>query len=160
MANLSDVLKNLIRRVARRRFGKTPAPRERRFSISARYRHAQAATRSQAKVIAFLKSQERTTAGTNGQPESPRKDRGFRLGRVGSARALGLTRKQFAKLVGVSPLTVFNWEHRKSRPRQARLRPWWRFAAWDAARSQKLELLEAASKKAPADAERYRGTAR
>ena len=34
---------------------------------------------------------------------------------------LGLSAADYGKLVGVSGLTIYNWEHDKSRPRQAQL---------------------------------------
>ena len=34
---------------------------------------------------------------------------------------LGLSAADYGKLVGVSGLTIYNWEHEKSRPRQAQL---------------------------------------
>lgn len=37
---------------------------------------------------------------------------------------LGLTRAQYAELIGISVPTVFNWEHGKSRPRAAQLEKW------------------------------------
>jgi DNA-binding transcriptional regulator YiaG len=33
-------------------------------------------------------------------------------------RRTGLSAADYAKLIGVSPLTVYNWEHNKSRPRK------------------------------------------
>jgi DNA-binding transcriptional regulator YiaG len=33
-------------------------------------------------------------------------------------RRTGLSAADYAKLVGVSPLTIYNWEHHKSRPRR------------------------------------------
>jgi DNA-binding transcriptional regulator YiaG len=33
-------------------------------------------------------------------------------------RRTGLSAADYAKLVGVSPLTIYNWEHNKTRPRQ------------------------------------------
>ena len=36
-------------------------------------------------------------------------------------RRLGLSAEQYAKLVGVAPLTIHNWESGKSRPRRAQL---------------------------------------
>ena len=36
-------------------------------------------------------------------------------------RRLGLSADEYAKLVGVSPLTIYNWEHGKVRPRDAQL---------------------------------------
>lgn len=34
---------------------------------------------------------------------------------------LGLSAADYARLVGVSPLTIYNWEHGKSRPRKEQL---------------------------------------
>jgi len=34
-------------------------------------------------------------------------------------RRLGLSAEDFGKLVGVTPLTIYHWEHGKSRPRPA-----------------------------------------
>jgi DNA-binding transcriptional regulator YiaG len=36
-------------------------------------------------------------------------------------RRLGLSAADFGRLVGVSPLTVFNWEHERFRPRKKKL---------------------------------------
>jgi DNA-binding transcriptional regulator YiaG len=36
-------------------------------------------------------------------------------------RRTGLSAADYAKLVGVSPLTIYNWEHGKSRPRGGQL---------------------------------------
>ena len=36
-------------------------------------------------------------------------------------RRTGLSADDYAQLVGVSALTIYNWEHRKSRPRQEQL---------------------------------------
>ena len=37
---------------------------------------------------------------------------------------LGLSAADYAALVGVSPLTIYNWEKGKTRPRQAQLEAW------------------------------------
>ena len=62
---------------------------------------------------------------------------------------LGFSAADYAKLVGVSPVTIYNWEHGKSRPRKEQL------AALAAVRGigkrealAKLELLKAKEKKA------------
>jgi DNA-binding transcriptional regulator YiaG len=36
-------------------------------------------------------------------------------------RKVGLSADDYAKLIGVSSLTIYNWEHGKSRPRQEQL---------------------------------------
>jgi DNA-binding transcriptional regulator YiaG len=63
-------------------------------------------------------------------------------------RRTGLSAADYAKLVGVAPLTIYNWEHHKSRPRQEQ------FNALVALRGlgkreahAKLELLTATTKK-------------
>jgi hypothetical protein len=84
MANLSDVLKNLIRRGQKEIREDTSTTRKAILQYRARYRHAQAATRSQAKVIAF-EIPGRTTAGTNGQPRGA-------LGRIAVFGSVGLKR--------------------------------------------------------------------
>ena len=40
---------------------------------------------------------------------------------VRSHADVGPDGEQYAKLIGVSPLTIFNWENQKSRPRRAQL---------------------------------------
>ncbi|MBI1335562.1 MAG: helix-turn-helix domain-containing protein [Phycisphaera sp.] len=37
---------------------------------------------------------------------------------------LGISAADYAKLVGVSPLTIYHWEQGKSRPRNAQLQKW------------------------------------
>jgi DNA-binding transcriptional regulator YiaG len=37
-------------------------------------------------------------------------------------RRTGLSAADYAQLVGVSPLTIYNWEHNKSRPRQGQFK--------------------------------------
>ena len=153
MANLSDVLKNLIRRVARKEIRvDTSTTRKAILQYRRDIATLKRQLRSQAKVIAFLKSQEERRLEQTANPEEPSEGSRFSARSVWAQRTrLGLTRKQFAKLVGVTPLTIFNWEHRRSRPRQAQ------FTALVAIRrlgrrevSKKLELLEAAAKKVPA----------
>jgi DNA-binding transcriptional regulator YiaG len=72
-------------------------------------------------------------------------------------RRTGLSAADYAKLVGVSPLTIYHWEHNKSRPRQEQ------FAALIALRGlgkreaqAKLELVARANKKTVATRRRTR----
>ena len=64
-------------------------------------------------------------------------------------KRLGLSADNYARLVGVSSLTIYNWEHGKSRPRKEQL------AALVAVRGigkrealKKLELIKAKEEKA------------
>jgi len=77
----------------------------------------------QQKEIAFLKTQEQKRLA---QP--PAKDENELEGVRHSARSVRAQRKrlklsaaEFGKLLGVSGLTVYNWEHGKARPRSERL---------------------------------------
>ena len=73
---------------------------------------------------------------------------GIRHAPCGQRKRLKLSAADFGKLVGVSGLTVYNWEHGKARPRKVRL------AALVAAREMgrrealaKLEVLKVDRKK-------------
>ena len=79
--------------------------------------------RAQAKEIAFLKAQERKRLG---QPQPADEDvlEGVRFS-ARSAKAqrqrLGLSQQDYARLVGVSSMTIYNWESGNSRPRSEQL---------------------------------------
>ena len=79
--------------------------------------------RAQEKEIAFLKSQEQKRLG---QPQPIEEDEleGVRFS-ARSAKAqrerLGLSQQNYAKLVGVSSVTIYNWESANSRPRNEQL---------------------------------------
>jgi DNA-binding transcriptional regulator YiaG len=118
MTTLANALKEEIRRLARKEVKFQTA---RTAKAVARYRREIAALkreqRAHQKRIAFLEAQVRksTTAhppsGTNGDTRfSARSVKAQR-------RRTGLSAADYAKLVGVSPLTIYNWEHGKSRPR-------------------------------------------
>ena len=123
MSNLAVALKDEIRRLARKEI-KTQTSKTAR--AVAQYRREIAAlkrkVRDQEKKIAFLEGQERkrlpesaTVADMNGSVRfSARSVKAQR-------RRTGLSADDYAKLVGVSSLTIYNWEHGKSRPRQEQL---------------------------------------
>ena len=124
MPNLATAIKDEIRRLARREIkaetGSTKqAVAQYRRDIAKLKRLVQA----QQKEIAFLKAQERKRLG---QPQT--KDEQELEGVRYSARSvraqrqrLDLSREDYGKLVGVSPLTIYYWEIGKARPRQERL---------------------------------------
>ena len=124
MPNLAVVLKEEIRRLAKREIKASTSSTK---GAVAQYRRDIAKLkremRSQAKEIAFLKTQERKRLG---QPQV--KDEEELEGVRHSARSVQAQRKRlklsaadFGKLVGVSGLTVYSWEHGKRRPRKERL---------------------------------------
>jgi DNA-binding transcriptional regulator YiaG len=121
MSNLAVALKDEIRRLARKEIktqtGKTArAVAQYRREIASLKRQM----RDQEKKIAFLEGQERkrvpdAAASMNGSVRfSARSVKAQR-------RRVGLSAADYAKLVGVSSLTIYNWEHGKSRPRQEQL---------------------------------------
>jgi DNA-binding transcriptional regulator YiaG len=119
MSNFAVALKDEIRRLARREIkaqtGKTAkAVAQYRREIASLKRRVQ----EQVKRIAFLEGQERKRVpevSLNGSARfSARSAKAQR-------RRTGLSAADYAKLVGVSSLTIYNWEHGKSRPRQEQL---------------------------------------
>jgi DNA-binding transcriptional regulator YiaG len=123
MTALAIALKDEIRRLARKEIkahtGKTArAVAQYRRQIAALKRQL----REQQRQIALLHKQEQkgSDRGTdvidlNGSTRfSARSVRAQR-------RRVGLSAAAYAQLVGVSPLTIYNWEHGKSRPRSGQL---------------------------------------
>jgi DNA-binding transcriptional regulator YiaG len=146
MPNIAAVLKDEIRRLARREIKASTSSTK---SAVVQYRNDIAklkrTVQAQQKEITFLKAQERKRLG---QPQAKGEEEleGVRY----SARSvqaqrkrLGLSAADFGELVGVSGLTIYNWEHGKSRPGKEN------FAALVAVREMgkrealaKLELLK------------------
>jgi len=124
MPNIAAVLKEEIRRLARREIKANTSSTK---GAVAQYRRDIAKLKrqmsAQAKEIALLKTQERKRLG---QPAV--KDKGELEGVRFSARSVRAQRRKlklsaadYGKLVGVSGLTIYNWEHGKARPRQKQL---------------------------------------
>ncbi len=122
MADLANALKDEIRRLARK---EVKAQTSQTKQAVAQYRREIAALkrqiRDQEKKITFLQAQERKRLG---QPAAEEPSEGIRF----SARSvkaqrtrLKLSAKDYAKLVGVSELTIYNWEQSKTRPQKAQL---------------------------------------
>jgi len=157
MPNLATTLKEEIRRLARKEIRVHVHPARR---AAARHRREIAALKRllklQERKLALLaaKQEKQQAAGT---PAPTEETEGARFS-VRSVRAqrkrLKLTAKQFARLLGVSPQTIFNWEHGRARPAGPQ------FAALVAARSMgrraAVECLahSAPEKKAPRQAKR------
>jgi len=146
MINLGAILKSEIRRLARREArsltGKTKHTVAEYRRVIAKLKRQ---LREQGKKVAFLEAQERKRLAQLELPKGPVEGARYSARSVRAQRArLRLSAEQFARLVGVSPLTIYNWEHGKARPRRAQ------FAALVALRRigrrealAKLELLKA-----------------
>jgi DNA-binding transcriptional regulator YiaG len=150
MPNLAIVLKDEIRRLAKKEVRAEVGSTRRavvqyRRDIARLKREMQ----DQQKEISFLKAQERKRLGQPQAAEEPQEKARFSARSVqAQRRRLKLSAEEFGRLVGVSSLTVYSWEHGKSRPRNAQ------FASLVAVRGlgrrealKKLETLKADRKK-------------
>ena len=123
MTTLAAALKNEIKRLARKEAKAVTAPTTRAV---AKYRHEIARLKrqiqEQQKRISYLASSENERhdgpAPLNGADTATR----FSAKSVkAQRRRTGLSAADYAKLVGVSALTIYNWENSKSRPRKEQL---------------------------------------
>ena len=122
MADLAGALKEEIRRLARKEIkAETGATKQ----AVAQYRREIAKLKRQVaeqeKKIAFLEDRERKRL-EEPEPEKAAEGARFSARSVTAQRKrLGLSAADYAKLVGVSALTIYNWENGKSRPRKEQL---------------------------------------
>jgi DNA-binding transcriptional regulator YiaG len=118
MTTFAVALKDEIRRIARKEIRAQTGKHARAV---AQYRREIARLkrqqREQEKKIGYLESRSRddrpgaTSEDANEQRFSARSVKAQR-------RRTGFSAADYAKLIGVSPLTIYNWEHNKSRPRK------------------------------------------
>ncbi len=123
MPNIASVLKDEIRRLARKEV-RQQIVKTRRAAVHHRRQIAQLKRliALQDRKIKVLESRE------PGEAPAAETDEGIPPGTRFSARSvraqrrrLKLSAEQYAKLIGVSPQTVYHWEQGKSRPRRAQL---------------------------------------
>ena len=123
MPNIATALRDEIRRLAKREIkavtrSTKQAVGQHRRDIAMLKRLVQV----QQKEIRFLKTQESKRLNQPPTAEEPVKGVRFSARSVRAQRQrLGLSAEDFAKLVGVSGLTIYNWEHDKARPKKDRL---------------------------------------
>ena len=122
MANIASVLRDEISRLARKeikqQMGVTVrASAQHRRDIAELKRQIQSLKKS----IAFLERQEKKRIAEEPVAEKPKgarfSPRGLQLHR----ERIGLSAKDYGKLVGVSEQSVYNWESGSSRPRDKQL---------------------------------------
>ena len=151
MANLAAALKDEIRRLARKEIkAQTGATKQTVAQYRREFAKLKRQLAAQEKKVAFLEAQEKKRVGQPQAVEEPAEGIRFSARSVKAQRErLGLSAANYAKLVGVSELTIYNWEQGKTRPRKEQL------AALVAVRGigkrealAKLELLKAKEKKA------------
>ncbi len=115
MSNIAAVLKEEIRRLAKK---------EIRAQVGTTKQAVVKYRSDIAKLKRVLSQQEREIQRLKkGQPqEEPQEAIRFSARSVKAQRSrLGLSAADYGKLVGVSGLTIYNWEHGTSRPRKAQL---------------------------------------
>lgn len=122
MPNLATALKEEISRLARKEVRAQVASTQK---ASAQYRRDIAALKRQVKAlekeVGYLRSQEKKRAGRKPSPKLAEGAR-FSAARLKNHRTkLGLSAANYAKLVGVHQITIYNWEQGKTRPRPEQL---------------------------------------
>lgn len=123
MPNIAGVLKEEIRRLAKREI-KVQVGTTRRATIQ--YRRDIAKLKrlvgQQEKEIKHIKKRLQQQQGQPQPTEDQLEGVRFSARSVKAQRQrLGLSAADYGKLVGVSGLTIYSWEHEKSRPRKAQL---------------------------------------
>jgi len=123
MANLVATLKEEIQRLARKEIkAQTSSTKQAVAQYRREIAKLKRQVREQEKKIAFLEAQERKRLGQPPAAEGTVEGVRFSARSVKSQRErLGLSAADYAKLVGVSALTIYNWEQEKSRPRKEQL---------------------------------------
>jgi DNA-binding transcriptional regulator YiaG len=121
--NIAAVLKDEIRRLARREI-KSEVGKTRK--AAAQYRRDIAKLKrllgEQEKELKRIKCEIQQHEGAAPAAEEPLEAVRFSSRSVKAQRQrLGLSAADYGRLVGVSGLTIYNWEHDKSRPRKAQL---------------------------------------
>ena len=122
MTSLTVALKDEIRRLARKEIRQQTGPTS---QAVARYRREIAQLKRQArnleKKIGFLENQERKRIGTDGVQEINGNARFSTRSVKAQRQRTGLSAADYGRLVGVSALTIYNWESGKTRPRKEQL---------------------------------------
>jgi DNA-binding transcriptional regulator YiaG len=123
MANLAAALRDEICRLARKEIKKQTQSTS---QAVARYRREIASLKRQVRELekktAFLSSQEKKRIEQPAIEQEVGDKTRFSARSVRAQRdRIGFSAADYAKLVGVSPLTIYNWEHGKSRPRKEQL---------------------------------------
>jgi DNA-binding transcriptional regulator YiaG len=124
MPNLAATLKEEICRLAKKEIkAQTGATKQAVVQQRREIASLRRQVKEQDKKIRFLQAQEQKGLGE--KPKAGEKAmEGIRFsGRSVKAqrKQLGLSAKDYAKIVGVSEITIYNWEQGKSRPREAQL---------------------------------------
>jgi DNA-binding transcriptional regulator YiaG len=144
MPNIAAVFKEEITRLARKEIKDQVGPvkkivADQRRTIAELKRQIATLERNQG----FLQKQEQRRLSRAPKAESAEGVRFSPKWVKADRRRLGLSAKDYSLLVGVSALTIYNWEHKKSRPRARALAGWAEVRGIGKREAMKrLELLE------------------
>ncbi len=144
MPNVASVLREEIVRLARKEIRRQAGPLKK---TNAELRRTVAALKSEVaalrRSVRFLEKQEKRRLGVAPKASAAAGIRFAARWVKADRERLGLSAKDYARLVGVAGLTIYNWEKGKSKPRDKQL------AAWAEVRGigkrealSRLELLE------------------
>jgi len=122
MANIASVLRDEICRLARKEIRQqmsvtVKSSAQHRRDIAEMKRQIQ----SLKKAIAFLERQEKKRLAGQPTAQKPTGARFSAKGVKAHRDRLGLSARKYGKLVGVSEMTVYNWEAGSSKPRAKQL---------------------------------------
>jgi len=153
MTTLATALKDEIRRLARKEI---KIQTQRMARAVAQYRREIARLkrrqREHERKFAFLQAQTRKTLQSRAAAAERNGDARFSARSVkAQRRRTGLSAADYGKLAGVSPLTIYNWEQNKTRPRKEQLAALVALRGLGKREAQaKLELLAATDKSSAA----------
>ena len=117
MPNIAALLKSEISRLSRREIRKEVQPL--RKSAAAHRREIAALKRTIAALERRSRQISKRATVAPGTPGAEEKSTRFvAKGLVSLRKRLGLTAAEFARLLGVSMQSVYNWEHKKATPRK------------------------------------------
>lgn len=125
MPNVATVLREEICRLARKEVRQQVDPLKK---SNAELRRTVAALKKDiadlGRSLRFLQQQEKRRLQTPPDSDQGKAVRFSPKWVRADRKRLGLSAKDYARLVGVSSLTIYNWEHGKSKPNAERLAAW------------------------------------
>ena len=123
MPNIASVLKDEIRRLAKKEIkAQVGSTKQAVVKYRSEIANLKRLMSQQDRQISLLKKQTQQQSGQPQPAEDELESVRFSARSVKAQRSrLGLSADAYGKLVGVSGITIYSWEHETSRPRKAQL---------------------------------------
>ena len=123
MPNIASVLKNEIRRLAKKEIkAQVGTTKQAVVKYCSEIANLKQLMSQQDRQISLLKKQTQQQSGQPQPAEDELESVRFSARSMKAQRSLlGLSAENYGKLVGVSGITIYNWEHEKARPQKAQL---------------------------------------